>query len=94
MWKKVEMTATVRKRMDGIGFEAGPNGVIHRYGVSFSSMNSDDEQSHICREFILDTGTFRVYRIGRAGNFYEIAFGKPGDPIPIVEVTDIECPDA
>jgi hypothetical protein len=51
-----------------------------------------DEQPYGCREFIFNNGEFHSYRIGRAGNFYEIASGKPGDPIPTVEVTDIECP--
>jgi hypothetical protein len=88
------MTPTVRRRTDGTGFEAGPEALSYRYGVSFASMDSDDEQSYICREFILDTGKFRSYRIGRVGNFYNVSFGKPGDPIPTVEVTDIECPDA
>ena len=86
------MTPTVRKRTDGLGFEAGPDSLSYRYGVSFPAMDSDDEQSYICREFIFDDGKFRIYRIGRAGKFYEMAFGKPGDPIPTVEVTDIECP--
>ncbi len=92
MWRKAEMTTTIRKRQDDVGFEAGPNSLSYRYGVSLRSMDSDDDQSHICREFIFDDGKFRIYRIGRAGKFYEIAFGKPGDPIPTVEVADIECP--
>ena len=88
------MTPTVRKRTNGTGFEVGPETLSYHYGVSFTSMASDDEHSYICREFILDTGDFRSYRIGRVGNFYNVTFGKPGDPIPTVEVTDIECPDA
>lgn len=88
------MVPSVRRRTDGPGFEVGPHMVSYRYGVSINPINSADEQPYGCRAFILDDGKFRSYRVGRAGNFYEMAFGKPGDPIPTVEITDIECPDA
>jgi hypothetical protein len=77
--------------MDGFGFEAGPKTLSYNYAVSLNQMFVD-EQPYGCREFIFNNGEFRSYRVGKAGNFYEIAFGKPGDPIPTVEVTDIECP--
>jgi hypothetical protein len=94
------MTPSVRKRTDGFGFEAGPDTLSYRYGVSlpnrydvsFDHIISGDEQAYGCLEFTFDDGTFRSYRIGRAGKFYEMAFGKPGDPIPTVEAADIECP--
>jgi hypothetical protein len=87
------MIPSIRRRTDASGFEAGPNIVSYRYGVSIDPMLSSDEQPYGCREFTFINGGFRSYRIGRAGAFYEIAFGKPGDPIPTVEVTDIECPN-
>ena len=87
------MTPSIQTRTDGTGFEAGPDRVSYRYGVSIDPILSADEQPYGCREFIFVNGKFRSYRIGRPGSFYEIAFGTPGDPIPTVEITDIECPN-
>ena len=90
------MTPTVRRRADGHGFEAGPDALSYSYAVSLNRIIPDeaDDRPHACRSFIFDAGIYRMYKVGRVGNFYEIAFGKPGDPIPTVELTDVECPDA
>ena len=89
------MTSTVRKRADGKGFEAGPLALSYRYGVSIDRVKvTYPERPYVCRAIIFDDGTRRIHRLIRVGNFYEIASGKPGDPIPTVTFTDIECPGA
>jgi hypothetical protein len=95
VWRRDEMVTTVRKRATGFGFEAGPLTLSYRYAVSLNHIVPDeaDDRPHACRSLIFDTGSYRMYRVVRVGSFYEITFGKPGDPTPTVELTDIECPN-
>ena len=92
IWQMNVMSPSVQKRTNGAGFEAGPDMLTYHYGISLTRIMSTDERPYVCRNVIFDDGKFRSFMLARVGNFYEIGFGKPGDPIPIVTISDVECP--